>query len=116
MTEELPETLEEMCMETTEEVALGTQPESVMDELSLYDEVVITLEERKHFKLLSWWKANAHRFPNLANMARTFLSCPASSAEAERIFSLAGRMHGHLAQRTNEATLQASLLGAYNTP
>lgn len=41
-------------------------------------------------RLLEWWAENRLRFPNLALMARQFLSVPATSASAERLFSLAG--------------------------
>ena len=39
---------------------------------------------------LTWWKENAKKFPNLSVMARQYLSCPASSASVERLFSLVG--------------------------
>ena len=39
---------------------------------------------------LSWWKANEHRFPRLALMARQYLAVPASSAACERLFSSVG--------------------------
>ena len=39
---------------------------------------------------LVWWKDNQVCFPNLAKVARTLMSIPATSAPAERIFSTAG--------------------------
>lgn len=36
---------------------------------------------------LMWWKEHANNFPRLAQMARVFLSVPASTAASERVFS-----------------------------
>lgn len=38
---------------------------------------------------LAWWKANELCYPRLAEMARHYLSMPASSAPSERVFSAA---------------------------
>ena len=40
---------------------------------------------------LEWWAANEINFPALSVMARQYLGVPATSASAERLFSLAGR-------------------------
>ena len=39
--------------------------------------------------ILSYWKANRSIYPNLANLARRYLSTPPGSAAPERMFSLA---------------------------
>uniref|UniRef100_A0A453GV73 HAT C-terminal dimerisation domain-containing protein n=1 Tax=Aegilops tauschii subsp. strangulata TaxID=200361 RepID=A0A453GV73_AEGTS len=44
------------------------------------------------FNLLEWWKVNALRYPVLANMARRFLTIPASSVSSESSFSTGGRI------------------------
>lgn len=42
--------------------------------------------------LLSWWHENKARFPRLYGVARFIHSIPGSSAAAERLFSIAGRL------------------------
>ncbi|KAF3840348.1 hypothetical protein F7725_019065 [Dissostichus mawsoni] len=44
----------------------------------------------ENFDVLSWWKEHATRFPNVAQIACSILSIPASSAASERDFSTAG--------------------------
>ena len=39
---------------------------------------------------LDWWRDNGEKMPNLSGLARSIFSIQASSAEAERLFSLAG--------------------------
>ena len=55
------------------------------------------------------WARNEHRFPHLALMARQYLGCPASTASAERVFSLAGRLFSDLRQSMNDGTLEKQL-------
>ena len=39
---------------------------------------------------LVWWKAHARKFPLISTVAKRFLCIPATSAPAERVFSVAG--------------------------
>lgn len=39
---------------------------------------------------LGWWKNNENRFPRLAKLAKRYLAIQATSAPAERLFSVAG--------------------------
>ncbi|KAI4817482.1 hypothetical protein KUCAC02_010879 [Chaenocephalus aceratus] len=39
---------------------------------------------------LEWWAQNAHRFPRVAKLSRSYLAIPATSTPSERVFSLAG--------------------------
>lgn len=53
--------------------------------------------------LLEWWADHSDQFPHLALMARQFLSVPATSASAERLFSLAGANYSdHRKNMTDE--------------
>lgn len=65
--------------------------------------------------VLTWWGANETRFPNLARMAAQFLGCPATSASAERIFSVAGRIYGDLSQGMKDETLEERMFAKVNT-
>jgi len=51
---------------------------------------------------IEWWKQNKGRFPKLARMAKTFLPVPASSAAAERIFSIGGQVVTNKRQSLDE--------------
>uniref|UniRef100_A0A0A1WDS8 Transposable element Hobo transposase n=1 Tax=Zeugodacus cucurbitae TaxID=28588 RepID=A0A0A1WDS8_ZEUCU len=44
------------------------------------------------FDVLKWWGVNENRYPLLSKVALKFLTIPASSAPAERVFSLAGNV------------------------
>jgi hypothetical protein len=50
----------------------------------------MTREERLAMDPLEWWRANEKKYGALAHVARSMLGVPATSASAERIFSLAG--------------------------
>ena len=41
---------------------------------------------------LEWWKERAVSYPHIANLAKKYLSIPATSVPSERIFSLAGNL------------------------
>ncbi|KAA0722794.1 Transposable element Hobo transposase [Triplophysa tibetana] len=65
------------------------------DEAPQYqDEVAAYIDHKTpkddHFEILSWWQDHAHLFPNIAQIARSILAIPASSAASERDFSCAG--------------------------
>ena len=65
-------------------------------------------------KLLEWWPANKERFPNIAKMAQQYLSIPATSASAERLFSLAGANFSDHRQRMTDDHLCDLLFAKIN--
>jgi hypothetical protein len=63
---------------------------------------------------LEWWKANQTRFPTLFPMAKSFLGCPATTAELERVFSKAGKLHDDQHESVLDVTLEQQLFAAFN--
>jgi hypothetical protein len=63
---------------------------------------------------LEWWKANRTRFPTLFPMAKSFLGCPATTAELERVFSKAGKLHDDQRKSVLDVTLEQQLFAAFN--
>jgi hypothetical protein len=55
---------------------------------------------KEHNNPLEWWKLNQSKFPNVAELAKMYLSIQATSAATERIFSsLASRVISKLRSR-----------------
>lgn len=54
---------------------------------------------------LLWWKSNGHRFPHLASLAKKYLSIPASSASAERLFSTSRKIVTELRSSLKSSTI-----------
>jgi len=70
----------------------GRVPSQLSPDKELDSFLYCSPELEPSFFPLSWWKANASLFPRLARLAQKYLSIPATSAPAERIFSLAGQV------------------------
>ena len=83
-----PLTQEPSSSESGESEDSSSSDECTEDEVSAYTDFKSPREE--NFDVLSWWKEHATRFPNVAHIARSILSIPASSAASERDFSTAG--------------------------
>jgi len=67
---------------------MTSQQKKISKEMDLY--LFNTQELEVSCSPLSWWKMNFKHYPRLAQLAKKFLSIQATSAPAERIFSLAG--------------------------
>ena len=63
---------------------------------------------------LEWWKANQTRLPTLFPMAKSFLGCPATTAELERVFSKAGKLHDDQRKSVLDVTLEQQLFASFN--
>ncbi|WOG86324.1 hypothetical protein DCAR_0205526 [Daucus carota subsp. sativus] len=59
------------------------------------------------FDILTWWKANAPKYPNLQHMARDFLAIPASTVASESSFSSSGRLVSPHRNRLHPNTIEA---------
>ena len=57
--------------------------------------------------MLDWWKQHQVEFPNVALMARQYLSCPASSASVERLFSSVGVVYADKRKSAGADTLES---------
>ena len=85
-------------------------PSPEISEIDKYLELKISIE----IDPLQWWATNEKRFPHVARMARQFLGCPATSASAERVFSLAGRLYSDLRQHMTDGTLEERMWAKVN--
>ena len=56
--------------------------------------------------IMIWWSMHEAEYPNLSVMARQYLGTPATSASAERLFSVAGRVFDDLRQNLDEKALE----------
>ena len=64
--------------------------------------------------ILVWWAKKESEFPLLRKMARQYLGIPATSASAERLFSIAGRCFGDLRQKMCEEMLEELMWARIN--
>ena len=64
--------------------------------------------------ILEWWAQNEKEFPALSVMARQYLGVPATSASAERLFSIAGRTFDDLRQKMREEMLEMLMWARIN--
>ena len=93
--------------------SLGQQRKATSDELTTYF-ALPGLDNAEPSGVLKWWKGNAKLLPTLSRMAAQFLALPASSSEAERVFSLAGRFHTNDRKGFSEGRLSVCIEAAYN--
>ena len=65
--------------------------------------------------ILEWWAAQEEKFPHLSVMAMQYLGIPATSASAERLFSIAGRVYDDLRQGMNDMVLKERMWAKINS-
>lgn len=61
-------------------------------ELENYKSISPPAVQNRYMNVLGWWKDLKNQFPNLAKLARKYLSIQASSAPSKQIFSKAGNI------------------------
>ena len=96
---------------TPANVSTGTE-HHVNDDLDVY---LSMPDVELDTDIQDWWCKNAHMFPSVAKMARQFLSPPATSADCERVFTTAGKMHDDHKKRTTEDLLSENLFVGANS-
>nr|XP_051211195.1 zinc finger BED domain-containing protein RICESLEEPER 1-like [Lolium perenne] len=69
-----------------------TNTEPCQSELTCYLEDKTHPMADRNFKIVDWWRLNAHRYPVIAKIARKFLTVPATSVSSESRFSTGGRV------------------------
>lgn len=57
----------------------------------------------------SYWKINSDRFPSLSKLYCKHATAPATSAEAERLFSLAGLVLDDMRKRLSDESIKMLL-------
>ncbi|XP_052209308.1 zinc finger BED domain-containing protein RICESLEEPER 2-like [Diospyros lotus] len=67
------------------------QTRTQKSQLDLYLEEA-SIDKEENLDILSYWKANQYRYPELAFMARDILSIPVSTVASESTFSTGGRV------------------------
>jgi hypothetical protein len=83
------------------------------DELAVYLDLP-QIENTGDWSGLNWWADNQKRFPNLAQMARQYMGCPASSATVERLFSVVGIAFSDKRKRASSSTLESLAFAQLN--
>jgi hypothetical protein len=59
---------------------------------------------------IQWWKLHTHRFPNLARMARDYMSIMATNVRSKQLFSRASDIITKKRNRMLESSFNAALL------
>ena len=67
----------------------------------------------RRYHVLKWWASNETKFPALSVMVRQYLGVPATSASAERLFSIAGRTYDDLCQSLKDDMLETTNVGTH---
>ncbi|KAG8380573.1 hypothetical protein BUALT_Bualt06G0029600 [Buddleja alternifolia] len=86
---------------------------SLTSELDFYLEESV-LPRISAFDVLSWWKTNGVKYPNLQKMAKDILAIPVSTVASESSFSTGGKLVSPHRNRLHPSTLEA-LVCAHRT-
>lgn len=79
-----------ICMDESD--AEEEEQSAIQNEINEYKNIRLRGLNTEKFDLLEWWQNNQNRFPKLYGVSRFIHAIPASSAAAERLFSMAGRL------------------------
>ncbi|KAG8379185.1 hypothetical protein BUALT_Bualt07G0062000 [Buddleja alternifolia] len=79
---------------------------SLTSELDFYLEESV-LPRISKFDVLSWWKTNGVKYPNLQKMAKDILAIPVSTVASESAFSTSGRLVSPHRNWLHPSTLEA---------
>lgn len=63
-----------------------------------------------------WWEVNSKSFPNLAELAKKYLSAPATTIFSERLFSEAGNVLDDKRNRLNAENCEKLIFMHHNLP
>ncbi|KAI3447052.1 hypothetical protein Pfo_003717 [Paulownia fortunei] len=85
---------------------------SITSELDMYLEESV-LPRTQNFDILSWWKTNGVKYPNLQKMTRDILAIPVSIVASESVFSSSGRLVCPHRSRLHPTTLEALMCSRY---
>ncbi|KAG8375236.1 hypothetical protein BUALT_Bualt10G0079300 [Buddleja alternifolia] len=83
---------------------------SLTSELDFYLEESV-LPRTSEFDVLSWWKTNGVKYPNLQKSAKDILAIPVSTVASESAFSTSGRLVSPHRNRLHPSTLEALMCG-----
>ena len=87
--------------------------QDIIKNIQMYlDEKRIRMEDNP----LEWWKTNIHKYPYIAELARSYLACPPSSVASERLFSGAGLIYDEKRTRLSAKRAEKLLFLKYNLP
>ena len=87
------------------------EDDKIQSEAEMYLELP---DEPMTTDVLKWWAAHESVFPRLSRMARQYLGCPATSASAERLFSIAGRAFDDMRQGMDDGILEMLMWARVN--
>jgi hypothetical protein len=89
-----------------------TNSEPCQSELTSYLEDKTHPMDDPNFRLVDWWRLNAHRYPVIAKIARKFLTVPATSVSSESTFSTGGRVLDDYRSSLRPKMVEALVCGA----